>query len=724
MTDNPLLDLLFRNKPEDTYIELQAHHVETGRITQQFVTTLKAAYAFIQQHRDTSHVYFGVCPRVRERGQAQDVACVPALWADIDHEVAFDPNILPLPTVVVKSGQEGHRHLYWVFRTPVPPDAFIKSALAGVHVTLGADATHDLSRRLRVPGTLNWKTKPPSLCTVSSIVPNKLYVPSDFADVARAGLSLTKEVISVGPPAPVDVERLNISRYIYDLITRGVNSERTDRFKREDGTIDRSRMDMAIASALYKAGLTPEQIHGVFANYPCSGRYHDIRHKQAYIEHTISAARDALKRTLITVDFAPKKLVEPAPRRDLVPLPGRGWLHDYAQHLDGRTEAPLSFHLHAGLCVLSAAVGTSLTLPPDTFALYPNVYVLLVGESGITGKSTAIAIARETLTQLIADYPIYGDFTTEALARVLAEQPALLVCRGELGAFTASTAKKYSMDIMPVLAELYDGELTGRLRVTTLSTKWKKPSVTALLGTTGAWLRKYLGMEIHEAIGGGFFPRFFIVSEQDTGKAVPLAPQFKVTPTELANALRPALKDLIRADEQVPSTLSKSAARLYADWYRERRAEDILVEEFRASFFARLRTSAIKVALLTQLTYDGSVTISKEAMQYAIDLCDWHQRNLDSFLDTINPLEKTVLSVADVIKVQGVATRTQIYRMLPGKRPYEIREILQLLVERGDVEEVEITDRKGRGRRPVIGYKWTGDEGRFRQKSIRGENSI
>lgn len=109
-------------------------------------------------------VYFGVAPRTRQAGGKDAIVDVPAVWADVDSPDAVAALVtfsLP-PSIVVESGTPGNLHAYWLLDTPIPPaDAERLNADLAHH--LGSDPkVTDASRVLRLPGTLNHKSNPPS----------------------------------------------------------------------------------------------------------------------------------------------------------------------------------------------------------------------------------------------------------------------------------------------------------------------------------------------------------------------------------------------------------------------------------------------------------------------------------------------------------------------------------------------------------------------------------
>lgn len=141
---------------------------------------------------DKCDVYFGVCPVkdsaaiVKDRGERarakkEDIAAVPALWADIDlagdgHKSeknyapdvsAWEPTFEALPPSYVI--QSGHGlHCYWILNKPYLIEnekdrEGIETAVKGFQSSLSAaagydiDQTGDLARVLRVPCTINHK---------------------------------------------------------------------------------------------------------------------------------------------------------------------------------------------------------------------------------------------------------------------------------------------------------------------------------------------------------------------------------------------------------------------------------------------------------------------------------------------------------------------------------------------------------------------------------------
>lgn len=174
--------------------------------------------AATQANLEKTNTFFGVCPRFGPGGfdKAWQIRTVRTIWADIDHTTVeevlqrVESVSLPRPSIIVSSGNGVH--VYWLFdrpfliddvgdppaiqkhwieangkkqaieyfinhdkervylqdqksRKPIkknepelsPKAVWIEDVLKGIANVIGGDHTFDLSRLLRLPGTLNRK---------------------------------------------------------------------------------------------------------------------------------------------------------------------------------------------------------------------------------------------------------------------------------------------------------------------------------------------------------------------------------------------------------------------------------------------------------------------------------------------------------------------------------------------------------------------------------------
>lgn len=169
----------------------------------QFWLPMNKVQAFLTTHLpihadNQRNVWVGIAPRVKHGSS------VPkhhhALWVDFDSTIktlqeatdAVAESQLPEPTMYVSSGNGVHG--YWRLKEIATP-AEITPYAKGVHQVLPADATHDPTRIMRVPGSMNFKTDPPHECMILSYHPEREYNLTEFPRVQSAP-QITEEVQS------------------------------------------------------------------------------------------------------------------------------------------------------------------------------------------------------------------------------------------------------------------------------------------------------------------------------------------------------------------------------------------------------------------------------------------------------------------------------------------------------------------------------------------------
>lgn len=160
-----MLTALFEHAADGELINLRVIRKGKPPLEQFFpVSNIAEATEYAARHCPSGDVYFGVLPRVREKGGRADVGSVRVVWADCDSPesiVALQEFPL-LPSIVVMSGTEENRHAYWLLDEAVTAEE-VEAINRRLAAKLGSDAVvHDRARILRVPGTLNHKHRAPT----------------------------------------------------------------------------------------------------------------------------------------------------------------------------------------------------------------------------------------------------------------------------------------------------------------------------------------------------------------------------------------------------------------------------------------------------------------------------------------------------------------------------------------------------------------------------------
>jgi len=267
-----------------------------------------------------AHVYHGLHPLrekpVSGRGRKRDILGAAFLAADIDAKDFIDdeeerkkakrekeqyrwkPELLkeckekaiarirsiPLtPFAVVDSGHGFYPfyalQAFWIFKDHKERERF-ENLSQRLHHALGADSTFDVTRILRVAGTMNIKPGYPVRCELV----NFNSVRYDPTEIERL-LEDTPNNNGEKRPflIPVNIELPDETRNLIQSDDSGPYPSRSEK-------------DMAIIHRLVKAGLSDEEIKQVFRNNPCGAKYLEKKHHgDEYLSHTINKVRSENK---------------------------------------------------------------------------------------------------------------------------------------------------------------------------------------------------------------------------------------------------------------------------------------------------------------------------------------------------------------------------------------------------------------------------------------------
>lgn len=307
----------------------------------------------------------------------------------------------------------------------------------------------------------------------------------------------------------------------------------------------------------------------------------------------------------------------------------KDWLNDYLQYTKN-TEPPTSFHMWAGISVLSSCLQRRVYMRWGHETIYPNQYIVLVGPSGQSRKGVAIGIARDLMHQVRVQITAER-ITREALYKFMKDATI---------AFTDKSTGKYKFQcpITCVAEELqvflgqrnveFLAELTNWYDSRdewTYETKWSGVDkitgmcVNILAGTAPDWLPSILPAE---AVGGGFTSRIVFVVEDSKSKTV-----------EDPNAFRDDLKirdNLMYDLEQImlmtgEMRFDEDALETYKVWYRGedekfKRGIQELVDPRLAGYNSRRATHVKKICMAVSAARGSDMLITKVDFQRALKL--------------------------------------------------------------------------------------------------------
>lgn len=321
------LDAAFSGAPENLYVLLwtlsdkRSRWYRTDQI-ERIVGDLDAL--------DGQDVYVGVSLSAEDRGagkryQSDETAGIVGLWLDIDvaseeHRRENLPptddaalgllaSLGPEPSVVVHSGHG--LQAWWLFAEPLlyasdadriaagllatrwNLTARVRAAERGWHI----DATQDLARILRLPGTTNHKGAPVPVRLLS--ITGARYDPSDleayFADDQALGMLSGRRTYTPGDLA-LSAEAsppLGLYEALRDNDAKFASS--CDRTRKDLVDQSASSYDLSLATLAALAGWADQQIVDLLV-YTRRKHGDDLKLRRDYYVRTLSRARDALAR--------------------------------------------------------------------------------------------------------------------------------------------------------------------------------------------------------------------------------------------------------------------------------------------------------------------------------------------------------------------------------------------------------------------------------------------
>ena len=319
-------EALYSTKPEDAALcvwRLRDKHSEW------FVDPAKAAEYAIAHAKHDLYAQIGIgppwLPRANQRLKAEEVTGIPALWVDFDiagaaHQkknlprtvteaLAILPEELP-PSMIVASGYGAHA--YWLLKEMFlisGEEDRLRAALALERwerlVRLRArahgwtiDATHDLARILRIPGTKNNKQAEAGLVVDCSLVSltERRYNLSEFEEFLAGIPGIAEPLPQIAAPLPdLDQPLVLTGDEVFSKLSFFLRDERfaaTWEHRRPDlSDQSQSGYDMSLANILYRAGLSDQEIADAMIH---NRREHKRQTKLnfTYFRKTLSSARN------------------------------------------------------------------------------------------------------------------------------------------------------------------------------------------------------------------------------------------------------------------------------------------------------------------------------------------------------------------------------------------------------------------------------------------------
>lgn len=389
------------------------------------------------------------------------------------------------------------------------------------------------------------------------------------------------------------------------------------------------------------------------------------------------------------------------------------WLDDLLDHT-AEVESPRSWVLWAALASIAAIKHRDVWLDKQAYKLYPNLYVMLMGKSGLR-KSFPIYCARTFVAGVGNTRVIDGQVSIQGMIKDLSltassnnGKPMITTARCILLGTEFSDLIIDDPSAIKTLTNLYDNPFEWKRMLRNSDPEvLKEPSITLLGASNEELFRDYIP---EYAYKGGFVGRLLIVEETKKRVKNSLTKPFKV------KLDIPSFIPYLRTIECLkgPFTWPEDCRELFDSWYQKFDTEE---REDPTGMIDRIHDGILKVAMCCSLARAPDLVLSVQDLTYAFTLCEKMIKNavkiaLGEKGAEIGELKGKVLKYL-ILDEKHSASRTKIMSKFYGQMQIE-----QLDTIVGDLAEGKVLDLKYDPKEGMV-YRLTDEWVRVYEENVR-----
>jgi hypothetical protein len=285
------------------------------------------------------------------------------------------------------------------------------------------------------------------------------------------------------------------------------------------------------------------------------------------------------------------------------------------------SESPRRYYYWSALVAIAAVVKDRVFLDKFYYKLAPNIYVLLVGRSGLR-KGPPVNLAKSLVREIdntrifSGRVSIQGVIADLSKARTKANGgPPIMDGAGALFASEFASFIVQDPSALTILTDLYDGhynpEWSYMLR-NSPTEKIKSPCLVFLGATNEVHVKDALP---DNAVGGGFVARTFIIyaDKKSSVNSLTTKPAITFPYADLARELKSI------AECKGEFKWSDRGRNLYDEWYTK--FQEIESEEDTTGTMERLHDHILKTAMLVSLSRKRDLVLEYDDIEEAIRAC-------------------------------------------------------------------------------------------------------
>lgn len=653
------------------------------------------------------------CPHLlskpeRKKDASLDCTC---LWADLDN--APYESIEPNPPIVIESSP-GRFQSLWPLSDSLPPRVAeeYNKRIAYKYRDLGVDISGwDLTQLLRVPLTRNYKY--PANPEVTIIRGNPAKVPvallSELPSVNGISVNFVDEPENLPDAEEVISNYRNRLPYEFFVLHD----------KEPEAGTDWSKRLWRLLNMAFEAGMGSEEAFSVAQSATCN-KYRRDNRPSLHLWHDVLRAQESVRSSRAILagysqEVAVPSLVTDEEIAEIEANPT--FIERYIEWATSLGDAAKQYHEASAFILLSAVLSGNLRLETSIGLIVPNVWFLILADTTLTRKTTAMDHAMELLGEIDEDYLLATDGSVEGLLTALStryRKPSIFLRDEFTGLMDSMVKKDYMAGMLETLTKLYDAK--------TLKRVLRKETMTVadpILLIFAGGIKNRMEMILQEEhVTSGFLPRFLIISaESDVGAIRPLGPR-SYENLETRQAIRQELARLKNIYSDEAPTLNVGGATVMATpdifakptqeaWDRYNQIEYSIVSagvktarpDIYTPIFDRFAKSLLKMAVLIAATRQEPSpdnTIVVEEMDVA-RAAKFGNKWIHYMLELIRNLghstmERTLDRITHLVRNNPGIPRSSLMRNM-RLQSYEVDAFVKTLVQRETLRE----ERVGKG---------------------------
>ena len=373
------------------------------------------------------------------------------------------------------------------------------------------------------------------------------------------------------------------------------------------------------------------------------------------------------------------------------------FISDFLEYNSGN-ECPEPYVLWTGYSLLSAAIGRRVYTDLDYFKVWPNLYTLLVGDSGIK-KTAASDLGKVILRAAIPDIPFCADNETyQGTIMYMDSEKSLRTFRDHEG--NVVEYKPYCifasefMDLIQnnpdgyvkFLTNIYDRPDSYIYRLKNEERTLIRPYVMLCACTTPIWLTDQIKAK---TFGAGFGRRVIMVCHDKEKRLRPFL-------TDAMRAARDRCVKRLTAIQSIsgPMLLEPVASTFFWQWYISDTKPD---DSFLKDWWSSKKILLLKVAMLTSLSERDDRVITKNYIELALALLGEVEKNISMVTTRIGRSEliEPSITILNMLRANKGAMPTKELRkrtLRDFKSTTEQWQVLQHLKDTDQIIEFDHID--------------------------------